>query len=577
MGRDGDPPLGLLIDHSGCHFDSRQPSDLETLLSTHPLDDPDLLDQARVAMARIAEQKLTKYAGVPLNAPCPDPGFILVIDQTRGDASIEKCGASAETFARMLSAAKTDHPNSRIVIKTHPETQNGHRAGHFSTADTSDRVTLIDHPIAPQDLFEAAKAVYVVSSQLGFEAILAGHRPNVFGQPFYMGWGLSQDYAPLARRTRTLSREQMFAAAMILYPTWYDPTRDQQCGLAHVLDQLEAETRAWRDDVRGWAAPGLRLWKRKPFQRFFGRHKPMVFRLPSDARNTMIWGLKPGPKGATRVEDGFLRSKGLGAELVPPLSLVLDDQGMYFDPRTPSRLEHLIAASGGLRADQIERAKELQETLINRQISKYNLVTQSAQNLPKGHRILVPGQVEDDASIQVGTIDTSTNLELLKRVRADQPDAIIIYKPHPDVEAGLRMGKVENAGQIADVVATNSNPMALLDQVDQVYTMTSLLGFEALLRGVPVTCAGLPFYAGWGLTQDLHKIARRTAKPSLEGLIYATLIQYPRYFDPISGLPCSPETAVWRLSQPVALPRSKRLKALAKAQGLLASYAHLWR
>ena len=46
-------------------------------------------------------------------------------------------------------------------------------------------------------LMEGAVAVYTVSSQLGFEAILAGHRPQVFGQPFYAGWGLSEDRNPV--------------------------------------------------------------------------------------------------------------------------------------------------------------------------------------------------------------------------------------------------------------------------------------------------------------------------------------------------------------------------------------------
>jgi capsular polysaccharide export protein len=38
----------------------------------------------------------------------------------------------------------------------------------------------------------------------------------------------------------------------------------------------------------------------------------------------------------------------------------------------------------------------------------------------------------------------------------------------------------------------------LINQVNEVWTMTSLLGFEALIRGKSVTCLGLPFYCGWG-------------------------------------------------------------------------------
>ena len=55
---------------------------------------------------------------------------------------------------------------------------------------------------------------------------------------------------------------------------------------------------------------------------------------------------------------------------------------------------------------------------------------------------LVVGQVEDDRSIERGTADIKTNLGLLKAVRADHPDAYIIYKPHPDVETGNRNGRI---------------------------------------------------------------------------------------------------------------------------------------
>ena len=151
----------------------------------------------------------------------------------------------------MLAQARADHPKAQIIIKTHPETRLGYHAGHFNAADLDDRMQLVTHAIAPQDLFATARAVYTVSSQMGFEAIWAGHRPVVFGQPFYAGWGLSRDIQPIDRRGRALTVEQLFAGAMTLYPKWYDPCRNTLCSLEQVLDQLEAETRAWREDHAG--------------------------------------------------------------------------------------------------------------------------------------------------------------------------------------------------------------------------------------------------------------------------------------------------------------------------------------
>jgi len=584
-GRAGEPPLGLVVDHKGMHFDPAQPSDLEDILATHPLDDTALLDRARGAAARMADAHLTKYTAFDPARPAPPPGYVLVIDQTRGDASVTASGADRARFLEMLVFAQEEHPGCPVIIKTHPETAQGFRAGYFTQADVNDRITLLSDPISPWTLFEGAVGVYTVSSQLGFEAIFAGHKPRVFGQPFYAGWGLTLDEFPVQRRQRVLTRAQLFAAAMILYPKWYDPYHDRLCPLEHTLEAFAAQTRAWREDHKGWVASGMRMWKRGALQKFYGSVMPMTFedtapRARAQGRQWMVWAGKAqvGHADAVKVEDGFLRSKGLGAALVPPLSLVSDDLGIYYDPSGPSRLEAWITTRAQLRPDQHRRAAQLTDMLCDAGLSKYNLAGGSAApDLPTGKRILVPGQVEDDASIRLGTKAVSSNAALLQRVRDENPDAIIVYKPHPDVEAGLRPGAVD-ASALADRVLRHADPAALLDHVDEVWTMTSLLGFEALLRRVPVVTLGAPFYAGWGLTRDLGDVPpRRRAEPTLEGLVHATLIDYPRYLDPKTGLPCPVEVVAHRLATG-DMPRARLgNRLLSKVQGVFASQSHLWR
>lgn len=579
-GRAGEAPVGLLLDRTGVHFDASAPSDLERLLANAPLDEIRLLDRARDAIARMRESHLSKYSGFDPSTPVPPAGYVLVVDQTRGDASVRASGGNVARFREMLARAQADNPGAQVVIKTHPETAAGYRAGHYGISDTSDRVMLLDAPVSPWALLEGAVAVYTLSSQLGFEAILAGHRPHVFGQPFYAGWGLTRDEHPVPRRTRKLTRAQLFAAAMILYPRWYDPFRDRLCGIETVLDNLEAQVGAWRQDRAGWIADGMRLWKRKPLQAMFGQEKRVAFNDAPAAttRRRMVWAARAtgADNGVVRVEDGFLRSRGLGAALVPPLSLVLDDLGIYYDPSRPSRLEKLIAARESLTPRQQRRAEALIARLTAAGLSKYNLRGETPA-LPQGHRILVPGQVADDASIRCGTRDIGTNDALLRAARDANPHSVIVYKPHPDVEAGLRDGAIAR-DDLADVIADHADPAALLDQVDEVWTMTSLLGFEALLRGLPVTTLGTPFYAGWGLTTDLGDVPeRRRARPALAGLVHAALIDYPRYLDPVTGRICPVEVVAERLASGT-LPRpGPGNRALSKLQGLLASRAALWR
>jgi capsular polysaccharide export protein len=581
-GREGEPPLGLFIDHKGVHFDPAQRSDLEDILTDHPLDDTVLLNRARAAIDRLRRAHLSKYnAFDPENIPPKSP-YVVVIDQTFGDASVKASGADKNTFREMLYYAQEENPGARIIVKTHPETAHGHRDGYFDSSVENGQITLFDQPVSPWTLFEGATKVYTVSSQMGFEAIFAGHKPHVFGKPFYAGWGLTEDRNPVQRRQRSLTRAQIFAAAMILYPKWYDPLRDQLCDLETAISTLDAQTRAWRDDRTGWSAAHMRLWKRKPLQQFFGRHTRVKFSdtPPTDDRRLMVWAGKTTPDldaaDAVHIEDGFLRSRGLGADLIPPLSLVLDDLGIYYDPIRPSRLEHHIANSTTLSDGQRTRADALIRTIIAARLSKYNL-SGDAPTLPNGHRILVPGQVQDDASIRLGTTDIATNLDLLIAVRTANPNARVLYKPHPDVEAGLRDGAVPNALDYADSVLDKSDPISLLEHVQEVHTMTSLLGFEALLRGVKTTCYGTPFYAGWGLTMDRHPHPRRTAKPDLTALAHAVLIDYPRYFDPKSGLTAPVEVIVDRLATGDLPKPGPFNRSVAKLQGVFASYAHLWR
>ena len=163
--------------------------------------------------------------------------------------------------------------------------------------------------------------------------------------------------------------------------------------------------------------------------------------------------------------------------------------------------------------------------------------------------VLVVGQVESDASIRYGAPGITTNLALLEAVRAAEPEAFLTYKPHPDVVAGLcRSGEgEERAEQVCDCLLGDGSIHALFKQVDALHVLTSLAGFEALLRGVEVHCWGLPFYAGWGQTHDRLSSPRRGRPLPLAALVHAALIDYPRYVSRHSGWFISPEQAIEEL------------------------------
>ncbi|WP_337994260.1 hypothetical protein [Pseudomonas putida] len=269
-----------------------------------------------------------------------------------------------------------------------------------------------------------------------------------------------------------------------------------------------------------------------------------------------------------RVEDGFLRSNGLGVRNAPALSLVLDRSGMHFDTSAPCDLEHLLEHTD-FDTETLREAARLREGIVARRVSKYNLnsaADNQVRSRPGQRRILVPGQVEDDASLRYCTDGLRDNLSLLAHVRANAPDAWIVYKPHPDVEAGKRRGFAPDHNQLglADQVLCGVDITSLYDQIDEVHTLSSTAGFEALLRGLTVATYGTPFYAGWGLTHDHLPFARRTRRLTLDELVAGALLRYARYADPQHALPCDAWHALTCLSnrRPQHLAQHPRLLPL---------------
>jgi capsular polysaccharide export protein len=334
---------------------------------------------------------------------------------------------------------------------------------------------------------------------------------------------------------------------------------------------------------------GMSWWKRRRIAEFLAANNDRpVFRrtvrgavAAAEVRGGAIavWATRePRHLGATaaahgiplmRIEDGFIRSVGLGSNFLPGLSIVIDEAGIYFDPNRESDLERLLRERV-FDAELLARARRLRERIVEHGVTKYNLAGGGMRiPWPPGRRrLLVPGQVEDDLSVRLGGGTIRSNLDLLACVRAANPDAFIVYKPHPDGLAGHRKGTIRAAAarRYADWVMRGDSIVALLGEIDELHTLTSLTGFEALLRGVSVTVYGRPFYAGWGLTRDIVPWDRGR-RLSLDELAAGALILYPRYLDPLTRRLCDPETAIDRLVQrdlwrPSPLVRMRRLQGI---------------
>lgn len=602
LGVRGVRPLSLALDGQGVYYDPSRPSDLETLIAAAaaaPAGD----QRGRELIALMRRHGIGKYNEAP-DLPDSDPAgrdrpLVLVVDQTLGDAAIVAGGAGPADFIAMLEAALAEHPGADIRVRVHPDVLAGRRYGYLMAAARARGVALEARPVAWPSLAARAARVYVVSSLAGLEALIQGAPVTCFGRPFFAGWGLTDDRRPLPRRVARPSLAALVSAAYFDYCRYVDPLTDRPAdalAIARHVARLRERDRRFAGQT---VVVGLRPWKRANVRPYLGgAHGRLSFTtsLPAALRRigagpgrVVTWAATEPPGFAAeaaaadvpclRIEDGFLRSVGLGSNHVAAASLVLDGRGIYFDPRRPSDLEAILAETTFDDALQAE-AGRLIALIVARQLTKYNVGRPAAGLIaapPRVWRILVPGQVEDDASVRLGAAGMGGNLGLLEAVRAMAPEAWIVYKPHPDVEAGNRVGAIPAAvaRHYADQVVDDVSVVSLFGQVDAVHTMTSLVGFEALLRGLSVVTYGRPFYAGWGLTEDRDPPPRRGRALSLEALVAGALMLYPRYVDPERGLPCDVWHVVETLSQagprPLGRPGAQLRRGIALVRAMLRS------
>jgi len=502
LGVDGGSAFARVKDSVGIYYDATLPSELENILNSYDFQSQSgLLEQAKNAIDFICQNNLSKYNHSPdISADFffQNEPRVLVIAQTAGDASLKYGLGCQFTTQQIIEAAIAENPHSKVYVKLHPDVLAGKKKSDIDTVYVGQHCYVISEDVSPMSLLKYFDKVYTKTSQMGFEALLLGKECVCFGAPFYAGWGLTDDRVAVERRQRILTVTEVFAAAYILYTDYFNPFSQTP---SNVLDTLETIQRHKHQGVKQSKHAyffGFSLWKHhmiKPFLTeisssrvhfinplFGGSSFKKARKLGLNGKSAIyIWGRRAFPEvegyaqvhglKVYRVEDGFVRSVSLGSDLTQPYSLVVDSKGIYFDPSSPSDLESIFQNYDFInQPGLLKRARKVIAYLIEKKMSKYNVYRHQALNFPKDRQVvLVPGQVEDDASIRFGANGTS-NLSLLKLVRNNCPDDWIVFKPHPDVLVGNRIGQVlpEDALKYCDQIVTEVSIDSVLSYANEV-------------------------------------------------------------------------------------------------------------
>ncbi|EAH7172994.1 capsular polysaccharide biosynthesis protein [Campylobacter jejuni] len=579
LGVENSPSFSMVKDDIGIYYDATMPSKLENLLNTYEFKDEEI-KQAKKAIELIKKYKISKYNNnfdIPDNYFQKDEKRVLIITQTASDASLEFGLAKDFKTVDMIKDAIKENPKSKIYIKIHPDVLSGKKQSDLDINSLPKECILITENFNPIALLEFFDKVYTKTSGMGFEALMQECECICYGMPFYAGWGLTKDKLECKRRIRKRNLEEFFYAAYILYSEYFNPYLNQKSNIFDTIQTLAKYKDIEKVNSNRLFMLGFTLWKRHFIKPFFNAKDNEIIFLNSlkslagyklkENDKFFIWGKKYDentlknlllvkakeqnltnftPK-VSLVEDGFIRSISLGSDLTRPFSLIVDDKGLYIDPNKPSKLEELLQ-NEIFDENMLNRAKNIIKILLENRFSKYNgLKHENLKiNAKTGQKIiLIPDQVEDDASMILGGFGLST-LDLLKEVRSKNQDAYIIFKPHPDVLSGNRVGLKDETLilEFCDEIVKDCSIDSAIKIADEIHTITSTSGFDALLRAKKVFTYGMPFYAGWGLTKDKYRCERRTRKLSLEELVAGALIAYPRYINPKTKTLCEIEVCL---------------------------------
>lgn len=565
LGLDNSPSFSLVKDDVGIYYDATMPSKLENILNNYEFNFKEL-EQSKKAIELIKKEKLSKYnnnISIPQNLFNPCEERVLIITQVSNDASLKFGLADKFSTQDIINDAIKDNPNAKIYIKIHPDVLSGKKQSDFSVQDLPNKCVILEENYNPIELLNYFKKVYTKTSGMGFEALVVGCECVCYGMPFYAGWGLTQDKLICQRRVKKRSLEEIFYATYILYSEYFNLYLNQRSDIFDVITTLAKYKKIEQNNSYNLYFLGFTLWKRwfiKPFFQAknnkitFLHSKKQLYKIKLNPQDKIfIWGKKYDKALLTKdfkneiflVEDGFLRSISLGSDLTRPFSLIVDSKGLYVNSKEQSDLEYILQ---NYEFDEKlkQRAKNLIITITKNKFSKYNGLKHTKVQFDTNKKIiLIPAQVEDDASMILGGCGFDT-LKLLQKVREKNPKALIVFKPHPDVLSGNRKGlKDKNIIlQYCDEIIENISIDSAIQACDEIHTITSTSGFDALLRGKKVFTYGMPFYAGWGLSNDLQSCSRRTRILAIEELVAGALILYPRYIHPKTKNLCEVELAL---------------------------------
>lgn len=225
------PAHSVVICPDSIYFDATKPSHLVQTLNSaaHELTESQR-SRTQACIETLLVHRISKYNHAPRidmrsRFSADATKRVLLVDQRIGGGSIHWSLGGRGAFERMWEAALA-LPDHEILVKLHPEIIAGNHQSHLLSLAPSPlpaNITIVDFDVNPFDLFDIVGKVFVCTSQLGFEAAMAGKEVHCFGAPFYSGWGFTQDRIAIPSRKRRRTINEVFHLFYIVHSRYFVP------------------------------------------------------------------------------------------------------------------------------------------------------------------------------------------------------------------------------------------------------------------------------------------------------------------------------------------------------------------
>lgn len=564
----GHSALSIVLDRAGIHYDTARTSDLQRILKDIQGGwSEGMAVRARRIIGELQRLRLTKYnfqEGL-LDRSRWRQYRLLIVDQAKESRALGFGGANQGIFEQMVDSAFKTFAETDIIIKLHPDHEL-HRGTSMLHGRVPPGVSIVPAGINIWSVFDHVDTVYTVSSQVGFEALLARKKVVCFAQPFYAGWGLTTDLASTHGEVKNLTLEQLVYGVLIKYSVYIHPERRERCEIEDILAYLESGLKKTIGFHKVVYTVGLNAEQKKVITPFLQGHFAQEVRhlAPRKGRHrefaadeaTLFWE-ESGRRGDDLMS--YLANRGVtvlraGSWTMPlmaggpghPLALHISKYRLHDQEGLGNDLT-LLLENGDFSPQLLRRAETLHQRLLTvmdqRAVAMSDSVLKSIGRRPVA---LVFGHLDADGALGAGENSVRSDQELLNRVRRNFPEAYIIYAPQfADFRGRRQTVLIETA--LCDYVARPEQSVSCLKLADTVHVISSLSGVHALMCGKMVYTYGRPFYAGWGLTRDSEVFEERNKHCSLTELLSVAWILGPTYFDWQTKTIGTPEEIVRRL------------------------------